>query len=82
MLILMSDSQPSAVPEPTPMPVNLFKLMLAGTVLWAIATLILGALALFGTNITLGLWPWISLAGVLLGIFGMLWAHFNEDRFA
>jgi len=78
----MTDTQPSAVPEPTPMPVNLFRLMFFGTILWAIAAAILGAIAIFAPSVSLGLWPWISLAGVILGGLGMLWSHFNEDRFA
>jgi len=75
----MTDTQPSAVPDPKPMPVNLYRLMLFGTVLWAIAAIVLGALALLVPKVSLGLWPWISLAGVVLGLLGMLWAHFNED---
>ncbi|HLS03819.1 MAG TPA: hypothetical protein VK030_03575 [Actinomycetales bacterium] len=75
----MTDTQPSAVPDPKPMPVNLFRLMLFGTVLWAITALVLGALALLVPKVSLGLWPWISLAGVGLGLLGMLWARFNED---
>ena len=50
-----------------------------GTVLWAITALVLGALALLVPKVSLGLWPWISLAGVGLGLLGMLWARFNED---
>lgn len=75
----MTDTQPSAVPDPKPMPVNLYRLMLFGTVLWAIAAIVLGALALLVPKVSLGLWPWISLAGVGLGLLGMLWARFNED---
>lgn len=78
----MTDTQPSAIPEPKPMPVNLFRLMLFGTVLWAIAAVVLWAVALVAPNVSLGLWPWISLAGMVLGGLGMLWSHFNEDRFA
>ncbi len=78
----MTDTQPSAVPEPKPMPVNLFRLMFWGTVLWAIAAIVLWGLALFAPGVFLGLWPWISLAGVALGALGMWWSHFNEDRFA
>lgn len=78
----MTDTQPSAIPEPKPMPVNLFRLMLFGTVLWAIAAVVLWAVTLVAPGVSLGLWPWISLAGMVLGGLGMLWSHFNEDRFA
>lgn len=64
------------------MPIRLFRLMLIGTIMWAVAALVLGALAIFLPRVSLGLWPWISLAGAVLGALGMLWAHFNEDRFA
>lgn len=76
----MSEAQPPKVPDPAPMPVNLFRLLLFGTVLWAITAIILALLALLAPNLSLGLWPWIALAGTILGGAGMIWSHVNRDQ--
>jgi Kef-type K+ transport system membrane component KefB len=56
--------------ELKPMEVDLARIVLVGTVLFAIAAVVLLAMHTSLTNSGHGRWPWIAVSGVGLGLFG------------
>jgi Kef-type K+ transport system membrane component KefB len=65
--------------ELKPMEVDLAKIVLAGTVLYAVAAVILLALHTSLTNDGHGRWPWIAVSGVGLGLLGLYYLK-RRDR--
>jgi hypothetical protein len=81
-----AESQKPTEPPPNggtrelkPMEVDLAKIVLVGTVLYAVAAVILLALHTSLTNDGHGRWPWIAVSGVGLGLFGLSYVR-RRDR--
>jgi hypothetical protein len=65
--------------ELEPMEVDLAKIVLAGTALYALAAVILLALHTSLTHDGHGRWPWIAVSGVGLGLLGLFYVK-RRDR--
>ena len=57
--------------ELKPMEVDLARIVLIGTVLFAVAAAVLLPLHTSLTNAGHGRWPWVAVSGVGLGLFGL-----------
>ncbi len=64
-------------PVLTPAVINAKMVFRIGTILWAIALIVLGILHLSGISVP-GRYPLISAAGIVLGALGYWWAHRNH----
>lgn len=64
---------PDSVPprEIQPMEVDIFKIVVIGTVLYAIAFVVLLPFHTSLEHAGRGRWPWIALSGVVLGFMGL-----------
>lgn len=66
-------------PDPEPVRVDLGRVVLVGTIVWALVLLGAGVARLAGvTGATEVLW--VAVVGVLLGLLGILWSRRNRAR--
>ena len=68
---------PTRTPPP-PVDVDLGRVMLVGTGVWAVAFVV--AVVLAGSDEASWMPAWVCATGVLLGLFGVLWARRNSER--
>ena len=69
---------PTRTPPP-PVDVDLGRVMLIGTAVWGVALVVAVVLAL-GDDEASWMPAWVCATGVLLGLFGVLWARRNSAR--
>jgi hypothetical protein len=67
-------------PDPAPVPTDDRKAMLVGITLWLIALATLLVLLPQVTAAGLGWWLWVCVAGIALGIIGILYTHARGGR--
>lgn len=67
----------AAEPALRPAVINAKAVFRIGTLLWAVALIVLGVLHFTGTPIP-GHYPLIAAAGIVLGGLGYWWAHHNH----
>lgn len=65
--------------ELEPMQVDLSRIVLIGTVLYAVAAVVLLAFDSSLTNAGHGRWPWVAVSGVGLGLLGLYYLR-RRDR--
>jgi hypothetical protein len=65
--------------ELEPMEVDLTRIVLIGTVLFAIAAVVMLPLHTSLTNDGHGRWPWIAVSGVGLGLLGLLYLRRRDQ---
>ncbi|WP_456786676.1 DUF2530 domain-containing protein [Cellulomonas sp. P5_C5] len=69
---------PTRTPPP-PVDVDLGRVMLVGTGVWAVAFVVAAVLA-WGEDDASWMPAWVCATGVLLGLLGVLWARRNTAR--
>ncbi|GIG38804.1 DUF2530 domain-containing protein [Cellulomonas phragmiteti] len=72
--VLSTLLHPQRTPPP-PIDVDLARVMVVGTAVWAVALLVTGALWL--RDVVPGTWPCMCAAGVVLGVIGYGWSRRN-----
>jgi hypothetical protein len=66
--------------EVQPMEVDVFRIVLVGTALYAVAFLIMLPLRTSLENAGHGRWPWIALSGFVLGLMGLVITYRRARR--
>ena len=69
---LASNAPPPRPREVQPMEVDVFRIVLVGTILYAVAFLIMIPFHTSLQNAGHGRWPWIALSGTVLGLMGLV----------
>ncbi len=67
-------SAPASPPPLEPMPVDLPRLVLAGTLLWVLALVLTLAVPVLHHG-NRSWWPWTAVSGVALGAVGLAYLH-------
>ncbi len=71
---LSGPSAPSGPPALEPLHVNVFRLVLIGTAIWAVALVVTLVVPSLHSG-SRSWWPWTPVAGVLLGLAGLAYLH-------
>jgi hypothetical protein len=66
--------------EVAPIEVDMFKIVVVGTVLYAIAFVVLLPFRTSLGNAGHGRWPWVALSGVVLGLIGLVLTYRRARR--
>ncbi len=66
-------------PDPEPAPVDLARVILVGTCVWA--AVLIGAVIARVAGVAGAIsWVWVAVVGVVLGLLGLLWTRRNRTR--